>query len=107
MKRRQNGGKYFPSSNGRMVDDRTYKKRAELAQQAYAGLLTCVESLEEVEKSPQLLLPAAAKCPVELHQALILRTSRLGQHQFRGKERPLPVQHFQIRRGASPVAHDG
>jgi hypothetical protein len=27
-----------------------------------------------------LLLPAAAKCPVELHQALILGTARLRQH---------------------------
>ena len=53
-----------------------------------------------------LLLPAAAKCAVKLHETLILCAAGLREHEFRGKERPLPIQDFEIRSGTSSVAHD-
>lgn len=53
------------------------------------------------------LLPASAKRPVELHQALILLASRLRQSEFRVIERSLAVEYLEISRSAALVAHDG
>src|SRR5271169_1525291 len=53
------------------------------------------------------LLPAAAEGFVELHEALIFGAARLRQSDFCFKERPLTVQHFQIRGRAAFVTHDG
>jgi len=49
---------------------------------------------------PFLCLPAAAKCPVELHETLVFVASRLRQREFCGKKGPLTVQHFEISGGA-------
>lgn len=51
-----------------------------------------------------LLLPSATERLVELDQALIFVPSRLCQRQFGGKERPLPVENFEIRCDPTPVA---
>ena len=55
----------------------------------------------------RLCLPAAAKRAIELHETLILVATRLRKSEFRGKERPLAVQDFEISGGAALVAHDG
>src|SRR5258707_15725744 len=53
------------------------------------------------------LLPTAAKRPIELYETLVLVASRLCQSEFRCKEGPLAVQHFEISSGTTLVAHDG
>ena len=55
----------------------------------------------------QLLLPTAAERPVELHQALILGSTRLRQYKFRIKQRPLAVENFQVRGRPALVPQDG
>ena len=54
-----------------------------------------------------LLLPAAAESAVKLHETLILVASGLRQGEFRRKERPLPVQDFEISRCTACVTHVG
>src|SRR5690242_15357545 len=54
-----------------------------------------------------LLLPASAERPIKLHKTLVLCAARLRERQFGRKQRPLAVQHFEIRRGTSLVAHFG
>jgi len=54
-----------------------------------------------------LLLPASAKRPIKLHETLIFIPSSLRQSEFRGEQRPLAVQHFEISGGAALVAHVG
>src|SRR4029077_13528140 len=56
---------------------------------------------------PRLLLPTSAQSPVKLHETLILSAARLRECKFSGKKRPLPVQDFEISRGASPVTQVG
>src|ERR1700687_2373751 len=55
----------------------------------------------------RLLLPASAECPVKLHETLVLSAARLRECEFRGKERALAVQDFEISGGASLVTHFG
>src|SRR5260370_31358637 len=42
-------------------------------------------------------MPASAGGPVKLHETLVLGAARLCKREFSRKERPLPVQHFEIR----------
>jgi len=37
-----------------------------------------------------------AECPVKLHETLVLSAARLRECEFRGKERALAVQDFEI-----------
>src|SRR6267143_5770049 len=53
------------------------------------------------------LLPASAECPVKLHKTLVLNATRFREGEFRGKERALAVQDFEISGGASLVTHFG
>src|SRR6266436_935199 len=55
----------------------------------------------------RLLLPASAEGPVKLHETLVLGAARLCKREFSRKERPLPVQHFEIRCRPSLVAQVG
>src|SRR5438445_8267929 len=55
----------------------------------------------------RLLRPASAECPVKLHETLVLGAARLREREFSGKQRPLAVQNFEIRCGASLIAHVG
>src|SRR2546429_7183711 len=43
-----------------------------------------------------LLLPATAEDPVKLHKTLVLGAARFRECEFGGKQRSLPVQHFEI-----------
>ncbi len=54
-----------------------------------------------------LLLPASAECPVQLHETLVLGAARLRQSEFRGKERPLAIENFEVSRGPALVTHGG
>src|SRR5258708_12918325 len=54
-----------------------------------------------------LCLPTAAKSTVELHETMLLVATRLRQSEFRGKERPLAVEHVEIGGRAALVAQDG
>ena len=56
---------------------------------------------------PQLLLPTSTKCPIKLHETLILSAARAGERQLSREERALAIKDFQIRSGASPVTHIG
>ena len=53
------------------------------------------------------LLPTTAKRPIELYETLVLVAPRRCQSEFRCKERPLAVQHFEISSRTTLVAHDG
>src|SRR4029077_2983597 len=54
-----------------------------------------------------LLLPATAERLVKLHETLILGAARSREREFGGKQRPLPVQDFQISGGATFITHIG
>src|SRR2546429_374400 len=54
-----------------------------------------------------LLLPATAEDPVKLHKTLILGAARFRECEFGGKQRSLPVQHFEISCRPSRVAQVG
>jgi hypothetical protein len=70
-------------------------------------LLATVEKSESILICGNLLLPTPAKCLIKLHETLIFIPSSLRQSEFRGKQRPLAVQHFQISGGTALVAHVG
>ncbi len=53
------------------------------------------------------MLPATAERLVKLDEALVLGAARLRQCEFRGKERPLAIEDFEISGGASLVTHLG
>src|SRR6266404_5989855 len=55
----------------------------------------------------RLLFPASAERSVKLHQTLILRSARLRERELGGKKRALAIQHFEISRSTSLVAHVG
>jgi len=46
-------------------------------------------------------LPATAQCPIKLHETLVFGAARAGESEFSGKQRPLAIQDFKVRGGAS------
>src|SRR6266403_220670 len=69
----------------------------------------CFRSLEIPPRRPYatLLLPAAAKRPVKLHETLVLGAAGFREREFSGKQRPLAVQYFEISCRTSLVTHFG
>src|ERR1700747_3013213 len=55
----------------------------------------------------RLLFPPSAERSVKLHQTLILRPPRVREREFGGKKRALAIQHFEVSRSTSLVAHVG
>src|ERR1700677_1593380 len=55
----------------------------------------------------ETLLPASTQCLVELHQALVLIASGLGESNLCQKQRSLPIEHLEVGGDASPIPHQG
>src|SRR5579863_1516712 len=55
----------------------------------------------------RLLLPAAAEGTVKLNETLVFGTASTGESELGAEERALAIQDFEIRGGATSVAHIG
>ena len=63
------------------------------------------DTVDTPVQSAELLLPAAAEGPIQLHQALVLAAPRLRQSQLSIEKRSLSVQDFEIGRRTASIAH--
>ena len=87
-------------------DDANNRERRKCCEDNNSKIALALKSPAKAAPIRFLCLPAAAKCPVELHETLIFVTPRLRQREFCCKKGPLTVQHFEISGGAALVPHD-
>jgi len=96
----------FPLYSQVNGDDAHNRERRKCCEDNNSKIALALKSPAKAAPIRFLCLPAAAKCPVELHETLIFVTPRLRQGEFCGKKGPLTVQHFEISGGAALVPHD-